>query len=81
MPTTPPSPWIVGAAAAADYTGYSIWTIYAALKPNSPHKLRAQRTGSGSKLRFHVDDLDAWMRAGDIEPTKRSRPRKAAVSA
>lgn len=50
----PRSPWLYGAAAAADHLGWSREKIYKAL-PRLPHHRIGQR------LAFRRDELDTWL--------------------
>ncbi len=59
-------------AQAAKKTCHSYHAIYRAIKSG---KLRAyQPTG---KVIISVDDLDEWIKAGEVRVTRKGRPRRA----
>lgn len=64
----PPSPWF-SVAVAADYSGYSTDTVYAALRAGD--LAGSQRTAPRGTWRIHRDAVDRWL-SGET-PTSRLR--------
>lgn len=55
----PSSPWLSGAAKAADYIDSGVGRVYDLV---SVGQIPVHR--DGSRLLFHRDELDAWVRTG-----------------
>jgi excisionase family DNA binding protein len=66
-----PSPWM-GIKAASEYSGFHSSTLRKALKSG---RLKGHSVeGSRQILRFHREDLDAWIRGARQEPTPTVTP-------
>lgn len=65
------SPWL-NTEQAAEYVGFSVKTLHnrrnKGLRPTA-HKI-------GNKLRYHIDELENWIRSNGSTPPKRGRPKK-----
>lgn len=65
------SPWMFAKEAAA----HARCHYKTVLRAHRAGKLRGVQNCPGGKLRFHRDDVDAWMR-GETQPVKRRGPRR-----